>query len=156
MYPKRALAAREEGLVGFTVKIDAAGSPTECQVTHTSGHELLDRETCQLIMVHATFKRPEGMSLSQQRVHEGVVNWKLPATPASVVPVAPEAVAAAQAPEKMICKRTLRTGSSAAFERTCMTQSQWEKATKQTQDWWRETGKKGFSCGGDGVCAGVQ
>jgi TonB family protein len=152
MYPKRALAAREEGLVGFIVKIDAAGSPTSCQVTHTSGHQLLDQETCQLIMVHANFKRPEGISLSQQRSYEGVVNWKLPSTPLAAVPAAPKAIDVAAAPEKMICKRTLKTGSNAAFERTCMTPSQWQKASEQTQDWWREQGKRGFSCGGDGTC----
>jgi outer membrane biosynthesis protein TonB len=42
MYPKRALENREEGLVGFTVKIDAAGSATECKVTHSSCHPLID------------------------------------------------------------------------------------------------------------------
>lgn len=154
MYPKRALAAREEGLVGFAVTIDAAGSPSACQVTHTSGHKLLDQETCQLIMIHATFKRPEGVSLSQQRTYEGVVNWKLPSTPLAAVPAAPIPIAQADAPEKLICKRTQKTGSNAAFERTCMTPSEWEKAASQTQDWWRETGKKGFSCR-DAVCPGT-
>jgi hypothetical protein len=112
---------------------------------------LLDQETCQLIMVHATFKRPEGLSLSQQREYEGVVNWKLPSTALAAVPPAPNPIAVSAAPEQIICKRRLKTGSNAAFERTCMTQSQWDKATTETQDWWRETGKKGFSCR-DGVC----
>ena len=149
MYPKRALAAGEQGLVGFLVGIDAAGSPTKCQITHTSGYKLLDEETCKLIMVHATFKRPEGLSLSQERTYEGVVNWKLPSTPLAAVPEIPKPVVAAAAPEPQICKRTTRIGTLAGFERTCMTQRQWDKATKETQDYWNDLqGRKGHSiCG---------
>ena len=146
MYPKRALIAGEQGLVGFTVKIDAAGSPTQCKVTHSSGSQLLDQETCQLIMSHATFKRPEGISLSQERLYEGVVNWKLPSTPLAAVPPSPVPVQAAAAPEPIICKRTPRIGTLAGFERTCMTQREWDQATTETQEWWRETGKKGYNC----------
>ena len=153
MYPKRALANHEEGLVGFTVKIDAAGSPTECKITHTSGHQLLDQETCQLIMIHATFKRPEGISLSQQRLYEGVVNWKLPSTPLTTVAAVPAPVQTAAAPEPIICKRTAKIGTLAAFERTCMTQRQWDKAIAETQDYWNETRKKGSTCTqGDAPC----
>ena len=36
-YPKRALAAGEQGLVGFTIRLDKAGHPTNCEVTHSSG-----------------------------------------------------------------------------------------------------------------------
>lgn len=143
MYPKRALANREEGLVAFTVKIDAAGSPTECKVTHTSGHSLLDQETCQLIMVHATFKRPEGISLSQQRLYEGVVNWKLPSTPLAAVPAAPAPIQAAAAPEPIICKRTAKIGTLAGFERTCMTEREWAKSTKETQEYWGDVRRQG-------------
>ena len=153
MYPKRALANHEEGLVGFTVKIDAAGSPTECKITHTSGHTLLDQETCQLIMIHATFKRPEGISLSQQRLYEGVVNWKLPATALAAVPAVPAPIQAAAAPEPIICKRTPKIGTLAAFERTCMTKRQWDKAIGETQDHWNEIRKKGYTCSqNDDVC----
>ena len=154
MYPKRALAAREEGLVGFLLSIDAAGSPTKCQITHTSGYPLLDQETCQLIMVHGTFKRPEGVSLSQQRTYEGVVNWKLPSTPLAVVPAVPKAVTAAAAPEPLICKRTPKIGTLAGFERTCLTANEWKRATKETQEFWQKTRGQGFSCGGDKPCPG--
>ena len=159
MYPKRALAAGEQGLVGFLVGIDATGSPTKCQITHTSGYKSLDEETCQLIMVHATFKRPEGLSPSQQRTYEGVVNWKLPSTPLAAVPEIPKPILAAAAPEPKICKRTPRVGTLAGFERTCMTQREWDTAAKQTQAHWNEMqGRKGttYDCGaGSGVCPGV-
>ena len=147
MYPKRALENHEEGLVGFTVRIDAAGSPTECAITHTSGHPLLDQETCQLIMIHATFKRPEGISLSQQRLYEGVVNWKLPSTPMAAVPAIPQAIKAAEAPAKLYCKRTAKVGTLAAFERTCMTTADWDRYRTEYREWWEENRKKGSTSG---------
>lgn len=151
MYPARAVLAREEGLVGFKVKIDAAGTPTSCQVTHSSGHPLLDQETCQLIISHATFKRPEGSSLSQERSYDGVVNWKLPTTPATVVPAAPTRIAEAAAPDKIICKRTPKVGSNAAFERTCMTETEWKRTLKEGRETWEKIRNQGYSCR-DGVC----
>ncbi|WP_235091310.1 energy transducer TonB [Sphingomonas lutea] len=146
LYPKQSLAAGEQGLVGFLIGIDAAGSPTKCQITHTSGYKTLDEETCKLIMVHATFKRPAGLSLSQERTYEGVVNWKLPSTPLAAVPEIPKPVLASAAPEPQICKRTVRVGTLAGFERTCMTQREWDKATQDTQDYWNDLqGRKGSS-----------
>lgn len=148
MYPARAILAREEGLVGFKVRIDAAGSATECTVTHTSGHPLLDQETCQLIMKHATFKRPEGVSLSQERSYEGVVNWKLPTTSKSAPVASPQRIAAGAGPEKVICKRIPKTGTLSAFERTCLTESEWKKATDQSREHWDELqGRKGMTNG---------
>jgi transmembrane sensor len=148
LYPPRALAAREEGMVGFKVKIDASGSPTECKITHTSGHPLLDLETCQLIMLHATFKRPEGLSPSQERLYEGVVNWKLPTTPLESVPPAPKPIAEASAPEELVCKRIPKTGSIAAYERKCMTRSEWQRATSETTKSWDLPPGRAAACEG--------
>jgi TonB family protein len=148
LYPPRAVAAHEQGLVGFTVKIDSSGSPASCKITHSSGHPLLDLETCELIMVHATFKRAEGMSLSQQRSYEGVVNWKLPATTQSAPPAAPKRIAEATAPEEMICKRIPRTGSNAAFDRKCMRKSEWQRAADESRDVWDRLPGDGASCQG--------
>lgn len=148
LYPARAILAREEGVVGFKVKIDATGNPTECAVTHTSGHPLLDNETCQLVMLHATFQRPEGSSLSQDRTYDGVVNWRLPTTPASKTLVAPKRIAEGAGPEKVICKKVQKTGSNAAFERVCLTQREWNRAAAEAQDTWGEMqGKKGMTNG---------
>jgi TonB family protein len=148
LYPARALAAHEEGLVGFTVKIDAGGNPVSCKITRSSGHPLLDLETCELIMVHATFKRVEGLSRSQQRTYEGVVNWKLPATAQSSSPAAPKQVAQAAPPEELVCKRFPQTGSNAAFERKCLTRSEWRKLSDETRHDWEELRKDGASCEG--------
>src|SRR5688572_386371 len=78
-YPRRALAAGEQGLVAFKLSIDRAGHPTACEVTHSSGHRQLDNETCQLILSHAVLK-PLTDSNGERKPHvtEGVVNWKIP------------------------------------------------------------------------------
>ena len=133
LYPARALAAGEEGLVGFTVKIDGRGDPTSCKITHTSGFPLLDLETCKLIMVHATFKRPTGSTPSQQRSYEGVVNWKLPRSPLAAAPEALKPIAEAKAPEEMICKRITPTGSNIPSERVCMRKSEWQRVSEETK-----------------------
>lgn len=138
LYPRRALEAREEGLVGFTVRIDSRGDPTQCRITQSSGHPLLDMETCQLIMVHADFKRPSGGSRSQQRWYEGVVNWKLPAATAAA-PVASPPIASKAEVDEMICKRFPRTGSNVAIDRVCMRKSEW---SRESGTLWQEKGRR--------------
>ncbi|HEV2596150.1 MAG TPA: energy transducer TonB [Sphingomicrobium sp.] len=145
-YPPRALAAHEEGAVGFTVTLDGKGEVTGCQVTHSSGHPLLDQETCALIALHAQFKPDPGMSSSQVRTSEGLIAWKLPASGTTLA--APKALAQGSAPEKVVCKKTMKTGSLASFERTCMTPSEWAKQSdEQKADWEDIQGKKGSTSG---------
>lgn len=145
-YPPRALAAREEGAVGFAVTLDGKGEVTGCQVTHSSGHPLLDQETCQLIALHAQFKPDPGMSASQVRTSEGMIAWKLPAS--STTLATPKALAQGGTPEKVVCKKTMKTGSLASFERTCMTPSEWAKRSdEQKADWEDIQGKKGSTSG---------
>ncbi len=147
-YPTRALAAREQGPVGFRVKIDASGQPTECQVTQSSGYPLLDKETCDLITLRAVFKRADGISGSQVSTHEGVVNWKLPASMSIVTTTSPQRLASAVAPEKKVCKKTARTGSLVATERVCMTPSQWKRQSDESKQAWEEIqGRKGSTNG---------
>lgn len=146
LYPPRALAAREEGAVGFTVTIDSKGSVTQCQVTHSSGHPLLDQETCNLITLHAEFEPEQGVSGSQVRTRGGVIAWKLPASSTQLG--APRTVSSASAPERVICKRTVRIGTIAGFERTCMTQRDWATQSDQVKDMWDDIqGKKGSTHG---------
>ena len=151
LYPPRALAAGEEGLVGFIVEMDAAGSPTKCRITHTSGHPLLDLETCQLIMEHAVFSPPAGASRSQNKSYEGVVNWRLPTTPATAVPVPPRAIAQSAAPEPLVCKRSPRTGSLADFERQCLPKSEWDRQANESREIWSEV-----PCRSTEICMGPQ
>jgi TonB family protein len=133
LYPPRAIAAREEGAVGFRVTIDAKGLVTGCEVTHSSGHPLLDQETCKIITMNAEFKPEPGLSGSQVRTRDGVIAWKLPDSKTALN--APKAVA-------------VRTGTVAAVERTCMTKRQWARQTDEERDMWEEIqGKKGSTHG---------
>jgi TonB family protein len=146
LYPPRALAAHEEGAVGFKVTIDDKGAVTECQVTQSSGHPLLDQETCNLITLHAQFKPEEGLSGSQVRTSAGVIAWRLPNGQATLA--SPTTLASASAPDKMVCKKTVRTGTIAGVERTCMTQRDWASQSDQEREEWQEIqGKKGSTSG---------
>jgi hypothetical protein len=75
-----------------------------------------------------------------------VVNWKIPGSNSKVL--APIAVTAANAPEKMICKRTLRMGTLADYERTCMTKTEWSRLSDEMKGPWDDIqGKKGMTTG---------
>lgn len=147
LYPARALVAREEGAVGFTVTLDNKGDVTGCQVTHSSGHPLLDAETCKLVTLNAVFKPDAGLSPSQTKTSQGVINWRLPDSKGRALP-APTAIASGAAPEKVVCKKALRTGTLADYERTCLTPTEWAKQSEQAKAEWEDLqGKKGSTHG---------
>jgi protein TonB len=147
-YPPRALAAGEQGAVFFVVSLDKDAQATSCEVTHGSGHPLLDAETCQLIVQHAVFNSARDASgRVVKQTTEGVVNWTLPGhTPA---PINPVVLAAKDKPEKQICKKNVRIGTLSGFERTCMTEREWARQTDEMRQPWEEIqGKKGSTnCG---------
>lgn len=142
LYPPRALAAGEQGVVGFTVTLDKAGSPTSCQVTQSSGFPRLDEETCNVITQHAVFGANGGVG-SRSSSHNGTLAWTLPSgmTPSKL------AAAAVQAPDKLICRRTPVIGSNAKFERVCLTRAQWDEARSDTKANYEELQGKGFKQG---------
>jgi TonB family protein len=144
-YPAASLAAGEQGLVGFKVSLDRDGYASGCEVTHSSGHARLDNETCRLILNRAEFKGikdANGRRVSS--MHEGVVNWKLPTTDRNLTMRAPVALAKANAPEKVVCRRRLKTGSLADFERVCATPTDWRRLGERTREEWGELqGSKG-------------
>ena len=147
-YPERARAAGEQGAVGFRVTLDREGYATACEVTHSSGYPRLDGETCELILNRAVFKgvrSGEGRKVSS--VHDGVLNWKLPERTANAAPP-PKQVAKADSAEKLVCKRKLKTGSLVAYEKTCLTQAQWQAYSDRTRAEWGELqGTKGSTSG---------
>lgn len=146
LYPPRAIAAREEGAVGFRVTIDAKGLVTGCEVTHSSGHPLLDQETCKIITMNAEFKPEPGLSGSQVRTRDGMIAWKLPDSKTALN--APKALADPSDFDKVVCKKSVRTGTVAAVERTCMTKRQWARQTDEEREMWEEIqGKKGHTSG---------
>ena len=146
LYPKRALAAGEQGLVAFRLTLDRNGQPTECQVTHTSGHKLLDNETCELLMMHAEFKPPkdaQGDRMATFRT-EGVINWRISKQQSPLV--SPVKLANADPLEKKICKRSLKIGTLAGFERTCMTVREWDRQRAESiESVSAMQGRKGFT-----------
>ena len=146
LYPKRALEAKEEGAVGFTVTLDSKGEVTNCQVTHSSGHPLLDAETCKLITLNAVFKPDPSLAPSQTKTHQGVIAWKLPNSTAALAK--PQAIASGSAPEKVVCKKSIKTGSLAGYERTCLTPTEWAKQSAAMKAEWEDIqGKKGSTSG---------
>ena len=147
LYPKRALQAHEEGAVGFRVTLDSKGDVVGCQVTHSSGHPLLDEETCKLVTLNAVFKPDPNLGPSQTKTSEGLINWRLPDSKGGAI-AAPTQFAAGAAPEKVICKKTLRTGTLSDYERTCMTPTEWAKQSDAMKaDWEDMQGKKGSTHG---------
>jgi len=142
-YPPRALAAGEEGAVFFVVRLDKDAQATSCEVTHGSGHPLLDAETCELIVQHAVFNSARDASgRVVKQTTEGVVNWTIPGhLPA---PINPVVLTAKDKPEKQVCKRNVRVGTLSGFERTCMTPTEWARQTDEMRQSWEEIqGKKG-------------
>lgn len=145
LYPPRALAAHEQGSVGFIAKLDKDGHPTECSVTKSSGFPLLDQETCDLITLHAVFDRAG----SAGSTFAGVVDWKLPASggaPAAA-PASSQATLA-DAEDKVICRRVAATGSNVATERVCATRRAWDRARAEAREQWDDLqGRKGSTSG---------
>lgn len=151
-YPPRALAAGEQGAVFFVVRLDKDAHATDCEVTHGSGHPLLDIETCQLIVLHAEFKSAKDANgrLTQQTA-EGVVNWTIPGREPE--PIRPIMLTGDQKPEKQICKKSVRVGTVAGVERTCMTSSEWAKRSDEFRQTFEELqGRRGFTS--EGMCQG--
>lgn len=54
-YPGVSLRNGEQGTTGFRLTVDAAGIPTRCDITASSGSPTLDQATCSLLMTRARF-----------------------------------------------------------------------------------------------------
>ena len=144
-YPARALAAHEEGAVAFKVTLDSKGLVTGCEVTHSSGHPLLDQETCNVITLHAVFNPDLGISASQVRTSNGIIAWKLPGSTSQLA--SPQQLQASEL-DKVVCKKSIRTGTLAAVERTCMTVREWARQSDEQKQVWDELqGRKGSTKG---------
>lgn len=141
-YPPRALARGEQGSVRFRAEADAKGNVLSCKVTASSGHERLDRETCDLIIDHATFAptlNEDGKA--RAAVHDGVINWRIPGR----APTAAKS-ASARALDEIVCKRSPQTGSLVAHSRLCKTRREWSQYADRNQAEWGELqGAKGSS-----------
>lgn len=130
-YPPRAKAAGEQGSVRFRAEVDSKGNVMACKVTETSGFERLDRETCDLIVDHATFKPAlDGDGKARAAVHDGIVNWRIP----GVAPATKTALIGGKSPDEVVCKRITKTGSLVSHSRLCLTRREWIRYAEENQD----------------------
>ena len=128
-YPPRALAAGEQGAVRFRAEVDAKGNVMSCKVTEGSGHKRLDRETCDMVVDHASFKPTlDGEGIARDAIHEGIVNWRIP----GVAPAATQV--AGKSPDEVVCKRVNKTGSLVTHSRLCLTRREWVRYAEENQD----------------------
>lgn len=128
-YPPRALAAGEQGSVRFRAEVDAKGNVMSCKVTEGSGHKRLDRETCDMIVDHASFKPTlDNEGTAREATHDGIVNWRIP----GVAPAATKV--AGKSPDEVVCKRVNKTGSLVSHSRLCLTRREWVRYVEQNQD----------------------
>ncbi|HEV2747863.1 MAG TPA: energy transducer TonB [Allosphingosinicella sp.] len=77
-YPRDALHAEQEGAVSVRVTRDASGTPTGCTVAASSGHAVLDRQTCRLVGTDPLFTRDE--MEAPERIAEPIeqtIRWQL-------------------------------------------------------------------------------
>ena len=148
-YPPRALAAREQGRVGFRIDVDQKARVLSCSIVESSGYPTLDRETCDVITEHARFKPTldrDGRPV--EATHIGYMNWKLPDGVEAAAPAGTKlASAEADDLDKVVCKKYVKTGSLVQSTRTCKTRRDWAKqATKAQEDWGAAQGQ-GWSFG---------
>ena len=130
-YPPRARAAGEQGSVRFQAEVDADGIVMSCKVTASSGYRRLDDETCEMIIDHASFKPTlDSHGKAREAMHDGVVNWRLGGN----MPAAKPQLASSDVPDKVICKRSPRTGSLVASSRLCMTAREWIQRADKNQE----------------------
>jgi TonB family protein len=68
-----------EGVAAFTIKVDVDGKPYDCKITESSGHDVLDKETCRYIIMRARFK-PAIDSNGKPYVSDfsSKLRWKIP------------------------------------------------------------------------------
>src|SRR5437588_8827816 len=52
-YPIEAMKEAIEGSVVFEVDVGASGKPTACRITNSSGHQILDKATCDVVLSRA-------------------------------------------------------------------------------------------------------
>jgi TonB family protein len=128
-YPPRALAAGDQGSVRFRAEVDAKGNVMKCKVTEGSGHKRLDRETCDMIVDHASFKPTlDSEGIAREAIHDGIVNWRI----SGVAPAATKV--AGKSPDEVVCKRVNKTGSLVTHSRLCLTRRDWIRYAEQNQD----------------------
>jgi protein TonB len=77
-YPPEALRHHWEGRVGFTVAIDPTGHASNCRITSSSGHSVLDEATCRNILANGRFKPAvDAHGNPLEADYSASVDWKI-------------------------------------------------------------------------------
>lgn len=135
-YPSESRRLGEQGAVEFQIITDRRGKLLSCAAVKGSGYPRLDKATCDVMVAHVEIRPPatDGPRPGR-RVVTGTMLWALdgggvtPATAAKVEISARDADAA-----RVICKRTLKVGSSVITKRVCLTKAEWEQAANYARE----------------------
>jgi TonB family protein len=77
-YPTAALSRDMSGSVGYDVLVSATGVPLRCTVTESSGHEILDRRTCEIVMERSAFiPASNGAGGTARGIYRSRINWRI-------------------------------------------------------------------------------
>ena len=78
-YPQKAFDREWKGAATFDVLVAPDGSPTNCTITHSTGYDVLDRQTCWVAMHRARFTPARGPDGAQvYGVYRSQVVWHRP------------------------------------------------------------------------------
>lgn len=81
-YPAEAVKQGWEGVVAFRLTISPAGAVTDCQITASSGHDVLDQAACSLMKTRGRF---DPARTAKGKAVEGSfdrrVRWQIPQEP---------------------------------------------------------------------------
>ncbi len=78
-YPTVALREEREGVVDFTLTVSKEGTVSSCNILDSSGHEDLDKATCDLLMQRAIFyKGLNSQGISIESIYRNSIRWQIP------------------------------------------------------------------------------
>jgi TonB family protein len=78
-FPQKAFDREWKGAAVFEVLVAPDGKPVDCTITHSTGHDILDRQTCWVAMRRAKFSPahgPDGAAV--YGAYRSLVNWHRP------------------------------------------------------------------------------
>lgn len=79
-YPAAAMRLEMSGITAFKLAVNATGTPLRCDITQSSGFDVLDQATCERVMLNARFAvfHPRAGE-APERSFSNRVKWVLPA-----------------------------------------------------------------------------
>src|SRR5690606_30132559 len=78
-YPEQAVAEGMEARTVVRLTVDAHGDAADCEIVESSGHALLDEESCRILLASATFEPKRSAEDGPVAGHfHQAITWKLP------------------------------------------------------------------------------